>query len=111
MSFWGWIIGVVATLAFAIYIEKKKWPNLVKLVADTAVSIIVVFLCYAYFPSTPSFTGDIKKDGKIVSERIKEGEDFDEVMDDLIMYYVEEKGYGMHDIKELIKDLDIDIKY
>lgn len=108
MSFWGWIIMLAASAVFCMYIERKRWSKLIKSLTEWVVVTIFAFLGLTFFPSTSSFTGDIKKDEKIVVERIKKGEDFDEVINDLMMYYLE-KGYNMPDIKELLKEMNLEL--
>ena len=98
MSFVGWIVLIIASICFIGYKNSKKWPNWTNWVGFGVIYII----CNMLFPSTPSFTGDIEKDARIMNERLYSGEDANEISNDLAEYYVD-KGYGMSKAKEVLR--------
>ena len=94
MSILGTIIMVAACVLVGYFTNLSMWQKIVA-------AAIIYTLCYFIFPSK-SFTGDPDKDARIMNERVMEdGEDPDEVMNELINFYIEE-GYGMQRAKDAL---------
>ena len=98
MSFLGWAIAIIGGISFFAYAASQKWASW----KGWAGWIIIYILCSIFFPSTPSFTGNIEKDARIMNERLRDGDDADEISNDLAEYYVD-KGYGMSKAKEVLR--------
>ncbi len=98
LSFGGWIVFIIAAICFMGYKSSKGWPKW----AGWVGIFVIYIICVMLFPSTPSFTGDIEKDARIINERLYSGEDANEISNDLAEYYVD-KGYGMSKAKEVLR--------
>ena len=98
MSVLGWIIFIVACIGLGIYRAEKGWPKW----TTWAGAFIFYIVCSMLFSSTPSFTGNIEKDARIMNERLRDGDDADEISDDLAEYYID-NGYGLSKAKEVLR--------
>ena len=98
LSFGGWIVFIIAAICFVGYKSSKSWPKW----AGWVGIFVIYAICAMLFPSTPSFTGNIEKDARIMNERLRDGDDADEISDDLAEYYID-NGYGLSKAKEVLR--------
>lgn len=90
-------LGYIILLIGGLFIGLTDWQTWKQIVA----AVILSAFCLLNFPSN-SFTGDPDKDAKIMNERVmKDGDDPNEVMNELINFYIEE-GYGMQRAKDAL---------
>ena len=95
------IISIILYIGFIIY----TWFIVDAAISKKIIGTIVLTLCFLIIDvifQTKSFTGDPDKDAQIMNERVMEdGEDPNEVMNELINFYIEE-GYGMQRAKDAL---------
>ena len=90
-------LGYIILLIGGLFIGLTDWQTWKQIVA----AVILSAFCLLNFPSN-SFTGDPDKDAKIMNERVmKDVDDPNEVMNELINFYIEE-GYGMQRAKDAL---------
>lgn len=90
-------LGYIILFIGGLFIGLADWQTWKQIVA----AVILSAFCLLNFPSN-SFTGDPDKDAKIMNERVmKDGDDPNEVMNELINFYIEE-GYGMQRAKDAL---------
>lgn len=95
------IISIILYIGFLIY----TWFIVDAAISKKIIATIGLALCFLISDvifQTKSFTGNPDKDAQIMNERVMEdGDDPNEVMNELINFYIEE-GYGMQRAKDAL---------
>lgn len=95
------IISIILYIGFIIY----TWFIVDAAISKKIIATIGLALCFLISDvifQTKSFTGNPDKDAQIMNERVMEdGDDPNEVMNELINFYIEE-GYGMQRAKDAL---------
>lgn len=95
------IISIILYIGFIIYTWFIVDAAISKKIIAT-IGLALFFLISDVIFQTKSFTGNPDKDAQIMNERVMEdGEDPNEVMNELINFYIEE-GYGMQRAKDAL---------
>ena len=105
------LIAFILNFAFSIFeFDGGIFTGSVAIISDaiqdigdaTSIGLALFFLISDVIFQTKSFTGNPDKDAQIMNERVMEdGEDPNEVMNELINFYIEE-GYGMQRAKDAL---------